>query len=85
MNCIYIEKILYNYIFVSNILIHFPPNYVDRLYIGVCDWGLVSYTIEDTPSMQGCLRAHPPALPGRPSHLLNKEIFKYIWVYSKYF
>jgi serine/threonine protein kinase len=50
MDCIHKGKILNNDISPSNILLYFS-NHVDRIYIRVCDWGLVSYTIEDTPSM----------------------------------
>jgi serine/threonine protein kinase len=31
------SKILHNDISPSNILLHFPPDHVDRVYIGVCD------------------------------------------------
>ena len=34
---VYKSKILYNDIPPFNILLHFPPNHVDRVYIGVCD------------------------------------------------
>ena len=36
MTRVYKSKILYNDISPSNILLHFPPNHVDRIYIGVC-------------------------------------------------
>jgi hypothetical protein len=37
----------------SNILLHFPPDHVNRVYIGVCDWGMATRTIEDVPSVYG--------------------------------
>jgi serine/threonine protein kinase len=45
------KKILYNDISPSNILLHFPPDHVDRVYIGACDWGMATRTIEDVPSV----------------------------------
>ena len=41
------SKILHNDISPSNILFHFLPDDVDRLYIGVCDWGMATRFIED--------------------------------------
>jgi serine/threonine protein kinase len=32
------KKILHNDISLSNILLHFPPDHVDRVYIGIYDW-----------------------------------------------
>jgi serine/threonine protein kinase len=43
MNCVHTSKILHNGISPSNILFYFPPDHVDRVYIGVCDWGLASH------------------------------------------
>jgi serine/threonine protein kinase len=53
MACVHKSKILHNDIFPSNILLHFPPNHVDRVYIGVCDWGLATFFIEDEHSVYG--------------------------------
>jgi hypothetical protein len=39
--------------FPSNILFHFPPDHVDRVYIGVCDWGMATRFIEEVPSVYG--------------------------------
>ena len=50
MDCVQAGKILQNNISPSNILLH---DHVDRVYIGVCDWGLASCIVEDTPSMYG--------------------------------
>jgi serine/threonine protein kinase len=47
------SKILYNDISPSNILLHFPPDHVDRVYIGVCDWGMATCFIEDESSVYG--------------------------------
>jgi hypothetical protein len=51
MACIHKNKILHNDISPSNILLHFPPNHVDRVYIGVCDWGMATRFIEDENSV----------------------------------
>jgi hypothetical protein len=47
------SKILHNDISPSNILLHFPPDHVDRVYIGVCDWGMATRFIEDEQSVYG--------------------------------
>ena len=47
------SKILHNDIFPSTILLHFPPDHVDRIYIRVCDWGMASYASEDITSLYG--------------------------------
>jgi serine/threonine protein kinase len=47
------SKILHNDISPLNILLHFPPDHVDRVYIGVCDWGMATRFIEDEPSVYG--------------------------------
>jgi serine/threonine protein kinase len=47
------SKILHNVISPSNILLHFPPDHVDRVYIGVCDWGMETRFIEKVSSMYG--------------------------------
>src|SRR5450759_2678162 len=47
------SKILHNDISPSNILLHFLPDHVDRVYIGVCDWGMASRLIEEEASVYG--------------------------------
>jgi serine/threonine protein kinase len=47
------SKILHNDISPSNILLHFPPDHVDRVYIGVCNWGMATRFIEDEASVYG--------------------------------
>jgi hypothetical protein len=37
MDHVHKGKVLHNDSSLSNILLHFPPNYVDRVYIGICD------------------------------------------------
>jgi serine/threonine protein kinase len=47
------SKILHIDISPSNILLHFPPDHVDRVYIGVCNWGMATRFIKDEASMYG--------------------------------
>jgi serine/threonine protein kinase len=47
------NKILHNDISPSNILLYFSPDHVDRIYIGVCDWGMATRFIEDEHSVYG--------------------------------
>ena len=37
MDDVHEGKILHNDISLSNILLHFLPDYMDRVYIGICD------------------------------------------------
>jgi serine/threonine protein kinase len=53
MACVYKSKILHKDISPSNILLHFPPDHVDRIYIGVCDWGMTTRFIEKVPLVYG--------------------------------
>jgi serine/threonine protein kinase len=53
MTRVHKSKILHNDISPSNILLHFPLDHIDRVYIGLCDWGLASYIIEDVPLVYG--------------------------------
>jgi serine/threonine protein kinase len=53
MTRVHKSKILHNDISPSNILLHFPLDHIDRVYIGLCDWGMVSRTVEDVPSKYG--------------------------------
>jgi hypothetical protein len=60
MACVYKSKILYNNIFPSNTLLHFHPNYVDRIYIRVCEWGMASHIVEDVwLSLNGLVYGYP--------------------------
>jgi tRNA A-37 threonylcarbamoyl transferase component Bud32 len=36
------KTIFHNNISSSNILLHFPPDHVDTVYIGVCDWSMAT-------------------------------------------
>jgi serine/threonine protein kinase len=53
IDCVHKGKIIHIDISPSNILFYFCPNHVDRVYIGVCDWGLASRIVEGTPSVYG--------------------------------
>jgi hypothetical protein len=41
--------ILHNDLSKDNIMLHFPLNNLDVMYIGVCNWGEVRYLQEVTP------------------------------------
>jgi serine/threonine protein kinase len=49
MACIHKSKILHNDISPSNILFHFPPDHVNRVYIRVYDWSMAIHFIEEVP------------------------------------
>jgi serine/threonine protein kinase len=51
MDLVHKGNILHNDISLSNILLHFPPNHIDRVYIGVCDCSLASHIVGDTFSI----------------------------------
>jgi hypothetical protein len=53
MACVYKSKIFYNDIPPFNILLHFPPDHIDRIYIGVCDWGMATRFIKEVPLVYG--------------------------------
>ena len=53
MAYVYKSKILHNDISPSNILLHFPLDHIDRVYIGVCDWSMAIRFIEDEHSIYG--------------------------------
>jgi serine/threonine protein kinase len=44
---------IHNDIPPSNILLHFPPDHIDRIYIGVCDWGMATRFIKEVPLVYG--------------------------------
>ena len=49
MACVHKSEILHNDISPSNILFHFPPDHLDRIYIGVCGWGMATRFIKEVP------------------------------------
>jgi serine/threonine protein kinase len=53
MDRVHKTKVLHNDISPSDVMLHFPSDKVDEVYIGVCDWGMASRTFEDTPSNFG--------------------------------
>ena len=50
---VYKSKILHNDISPSKILLHFPPHHVNRVYTGICEWGVATRFIEDEYSVYG--------------------------------
>jgi len=53
MALVHKAKIIHNDLTPSNILLHFPPDNVQRVYIGVCDWGMACRTVEKKASYFG--------------------------------
>ena len=47
------NKIFHNNIFSSNILFHFPPDHVDRVYIEICNWGMATHFIDNEHLVYG--------------------------------
>jgi hypothetical protein len=41
MNNIHHCHTLYNDMSPDNVMLHFPPNSADKVYIGICDWAMV--------------------------------------------
>ncbi len=52
-NIIHHCGILHNDLSKDNIVLHFPPNKLDVVYIGVCNWGEVKHLLKVTPSLYG--------------------------------
>jgi hypothetical protein len=51
MNLTYHFGILHNDLLNDNIMLHFPTNKTNVIYIGVCDWGEAICMQEVTPSL----------------------------------
>ena len=46
-------RVLHNDITPSNVLLHFPVDEVETVYIGLCDWGMACRTFEEKGSRYG--------------------------------
>ena len=53
MGLVHKAKIIHNNLTPSNVLLHFPPDDVQSAYIGVCNWGMASRTVENKASYFG--------------------------------
>ncbi len=53
MNVIHHFGILHNNLSKDNIMLHFPTNKLNVVYIGVCDWGEFECLQNMTPSLYG--------------------------------
>lgn len=53
MAAVSVQDVLHNDLSPNNVLLHFPDNDDDAIYIGVCDWGLATWTGEVAPSLYG--------------------------------
>jgi hypothetical protein len=75
MAVVSIEDVLHNDLSPNNVLLHFPINNDNVVNIGVCDWGLVTWTGEVAPSLYG-----------KPNDTLLDETKKpYNWIAPKLF
>ena len=50
MDIVHRAKIIHNDLTPSNVLLHFPANDVEKVYIGVSDWGMASRIVEEKSS-----------------------------------
>jgi hypothetical protein len=41
MNNVHHCHILHNDMLPDNVMLHFPPNFPDKVYIGICNWAMV--------------------------------------------
>jgi serine/threonine protein kinase len=65
-----IEDVLHNDLSPNNVLLHFPINDDNVVNIGICDWGLATWTSEVAPSLYG-----------KPNDILLDETKKrYNWI-----
>lgn len=53
MDVIHSQRLLHNDLSPNNVMLHFPPEKKDVVYIGVCDWGMASWDGEDKMSNYG--------------------------------
>jgi len=53
MDVLHKSGVQHNDLSKANILLHFPPENHEVVYIGVCDWGMASWTGEDPTSLYG--------------------------------
>lgn len=57
------DDVIYNDLNPNNVMLHFPRDEDGRIFIGVCDWGMASWSGEDKPSNYG-----KPSLPELEIH-----------------
>ena len=70
-----IEDVLHNDLSPNNVLLHFPINNDNVINIGICDWGLATWTHEVAPSLYG-----------KPNDTQLDEAKKqYTWIASRLF
>ena len=53
MDVIHSQRLLHNDLSPNNVMLHFPKDKTDAVYIGVCDWGMASWDGEDKMSNYG--------------------------------
>jgi aminoglycoside phosphotransferase (APT) family kinase protein len=47
------HDVLHNDLNPNNVMLHFPQDRENTVFIGVCDWGMATWGDEDTPSNYG--------------------------------
>jgi hypothetical protein len=75
MAAVSVEDVLHNDLSSSNVLLHFPINDDNIVNIGICDWGLVTWSVDVAPSLYG-----------KPNDTqLDKAKKRYNWIAPKLF
>ena len=47
------QDVLHNDLNLNNVMLHFPRDRVDSVFIGICDWGMATWIQEEAPSNYG--------------------------------
>ncbi len=79
MNAICHSRILHNNLSKDNIILHFPLNKLDVVYIDMCDWGEVGHLQELMPSLYGFTKEQNATNRKKVSWWVALEVF---FVYS---
>jgi hypothetical protein len=69
---------IHNPLSKDNIMLHFPPNKLDVVYIGVCDWGEVEHLQEVLPLLYGFTKEQDANNTKNMRWCIVKELFLFI-------
>jgi hypothetical protein len=53
VDVVYKHDVLHNDLNPNNVMLYFPQDRENTVFIGVCDWGMTSWRDDDTPSNYG--------------------------------